>query len=138
MLEIDTAGEPLLGSYEPRQDVDAGGNPITEFLVTVYYRSFLKMYEEDGPYDLEAELRETIDHEIEHHLYYLAGDDPMDASERAEARKDLEEVYGKKTLRRQERREVLVELGRAARIVVPLLVGFGALLLLLDWLGYLS
>ncbi len=136
--EIDSAGEPLLGSYEPREDLDAGGNARTEFLITLYFRSFQKMHEEDGPYDLEAEVRDTIEHEIEHHLYYLAGDDPMDASERAEARKDLEGVYGRKTLERRERREVLAELGRGLRFVVPLLVGVAALLLLLDWLGYLA
>jgi|GEM_PF-1037115 len=136
--EIDTAGEPLLGSYEPRQDVDAAGNVTNEFLVTVYYRSFRKMYEEDGPYDVDAELRDTIDHEIEHHLYYLAGHDPMDARERAEARKDLEDVYGESTLRREERRVLLGELGRGLRFVLPLLVGLAALLYLLDWLGYLA
>ena len=136
--EIDTAGEPLLGSYEPRQDVDAAGNVTTEFLVTVYYRSFRKMYEEDGPYDIDAELRDTIDHEIEHHLFYLSGHDPMDARERAEARRDLEDVYGKNTLRREERRALLRELGRGLRFVLPLLLGLVALLYLLDWLGYLA
>ena len=136
--EIDTAGEPLLGSYEPRQDVDAAGNVTNEFLVTVYYRSFRKMYEEDGFYDIDAELRDTIDHEIEHHLYYLAGHDPMDARERAEARKDLEDVYGKSALRREERRALLGELGRGLRFVLPLLLGLAALLYLLDWLGYLA
>jgi hypothetical protein len=136
--DIDTAGEPLLGSYEPREEVDAAGNSRTEFLVTVYFRSFKKMHEEDGPYDLEAELRETIDHEIEHHLYYLAGHDPMDATERAEARRELEDVYGRKTLRSQERREVLAELARGLRFVVPLLVAVALLLWLLDWLGYLA
>ena len=136
--ELDTAGEPLLGSYEPRQDVDAAGNVTHEFLVTVYYRSFARMYAEEGAYDVEAEVRETIDHEIEHHLHYLSGHDPMDEEERAAARRELEEVYGAKTLARLERREVLRDLARGLRFVVPLLLGLAALLWGLDWLGLLG
>ncbi len=136
--ELDTAGEPLLGSYEPRQDVDAAGNVVQEFLVTVYYRSFARMYAEEGAYDVEAEVRETIDHEIEHHLHYLSGHDPMDEEERAAARRELEEVYGAKTLARLERREVLRDLARGLRFVVPLLLGLAALLWGLDWLGLLG
>jgi hypothetical protein len=136
--ELDTAGEPLLGSYEPRQDVDAAGNVTTEFLVTVYYRSFARMHAEEGPYDVEAEVRETIDHEIEHHLHYLSGHDPMDAEERAAARRELEEVYGARTLARLERRETMQDLARGLRFVVPLLLGLAALLWGLDWLGLLG
>jgi hypothetical protein len=136
--ELDTGGEPLLGSYEPRQDVDAAGNVAPEFLVTVYYRSFARMHAEEGAYDVEAEVRETIDHEIEHHLHYLSGHDPMDEEERAAARRDLEDVYGAKTLARLERREVLRDLARGLRFVVPLLLGLAALLWGLDWLGLLG
>ncbi len=135
---LDVAGEPLLGSYEPREAVDAAGNATTEFLVTVYYRSFARMHAEEGPYDLEAEVRETIDHEIEHHLHYLSGHDPLDAQERADARRELEDVYGARTLARLERREVLADLAHGLRFVAPLLLALAALLWGLDWLGWLG
>jgi hypothetical protein len=100
---VDEGGEPLLGSYEPLVGEDLAGQPTNEFLITVYYRTFRAMYEQDGPYDVEAEVRETIEHEVEHHLYYLSGHDPMDAEEREAARRELARTVGPVALRRAER-----------------------------------
>ncbi|MGZ3451656.1 MAG: hypothetical protein ACXVEF_18740 [Polyangiales bacterium] len=72
----DDGGEPLLGSYTP-----SGG--IGLHVIALYYRTFRSMYE-DEPYDVDAEIRETIDHELEHHVGFLRGDDPLDDEERAE------------------------------------------------------
>lgn len=108
--DVDDGGEPLLGSYEPRTDADGDVSTGAEFLVTVYYRTFRKMWDEDGPYDLDAELRDTIDHELEHHLYYLDGHDPLDDDERRETRADLERTFGKKTVARAQRRALLTPL----------------------------
>jgi hypothetical protein len=95
----DDGGEPLLGSYVPPDDGD-GAHPSRAAAVTVYYRTFRAMWTEDGPYDWDGELRETVDHELTHHLGYLAGDDPMDDEERREIAKDTEEIVGKRALAR--------------------------------------
>ena len=52
--------------------------------VTIFYRTFRAMWNEEGGYDWEAEIRETIEHELEHHVAFLTGDDPMDEAERDE------------------------------------------------------
>jgi hypothetical protein len=78
----DDGGEPLLGAYLP-----PGGDPtapVGAAEITVYYRAFAAMWEEGGPYDWEAELGETIEHELEHHAGWRVGHDPMDDEERAE------------------------------------------------------
>jgi hypothetical protein len=72
----DDGGEPLLGSYTPAAE---GGLHV----IALYYRTFRSMYA-DEPYDVDAEIRETIDHELEHHVGHLRGDDPLDHEERAE------------------------------------------------------
>jgi hypothetical protein len=111
---VDTGGEPLLGSYEPSTAIEE------TFAIHLYYRSFEKMYG-DEPYDVDEEIRDTIDHEVEHHLYYLAGHDPMDEEERAEAAADLRRVYGDKAAKRARRRAVASEL-RTAAIFVAILI----------------
>jgi hypothetical protein len=92
---VDDGGEPLLGSYLP----GAGGLPPT---VTVYYKTFCAIEADEGPYEWEEELEETIEHELEHHLYFLKGDDPMDAAERAEIEREALRVVGKKEAARRE------------------------------------
>lgn len=116
---VDDGGEPLLGSYEPR----TGGAPEElEFLITLYYRSFQKMWTEEGTYDVEAEIRETIDHEVEHHLYYLQGYDPKDAEEREEIRRDLVKTFGAPTVRRYVAAGLVAEVWRFARFAWPFLL----------------
>lgn len=131
---VDDAGEPLLGSYQPRYEGETGTAQI-EFLISLYYFTFLRMWEEDGPYDVLAEIRETIDHEVEHHLYHLAGHDPMDEEERRAARRDLEHVFGRDRVRRAERAATVGELARIARLGGIFLALFGLVVWALHRLG---
>jgi hypothetical protein len=72
----DDGGEPLLGSYTPGVNGEL-------HVIALYYRTFRSMHA-DEPYDVDDEIRETIDHELEHHVGHLRGDDPLDDEERAE------------------------------------------------------
>lgn len=98
---VDDGGEPLLGSYVPPY---AGGSdaPSRPPTVTVYYKTFCALEADEGAYDWEAELEETIEHELEHHVYWLKGDDPMDAAERDEIEREALRVVGKKEAARRE------------------------------------
>jgi hypothetical protein len=93
---VDEGGEPLLGSYvpPPGRDEPVPTRPPT---VTVYYRTFVAMEREEGPFDWdwEEELRETIEHELEHHVFFLRGDDPMDEAEHAEIDREALRVLGR-------------------------------------------
>jgi hypothetical protein len=91
----DDGGEPLLGAYVPGHPGDTTA-PTRQHEITVYYRTFRAMWDEDGPYDWEGELDETIEHELEHHVAFLEGDDPMDEEERGEIRREAARVLGKK------------------------------------------
>lgn len=124
---VDGGGEPLMGSYEPIYDGDEAGYTQVRFVITVYVETFRRMFEE-APFDIEAELRETIDHEVEHHLYHLAGHDPMDEEERRAAREDLERTFGKRRVQRAERAALLAELAAMARFFGWGLLLCGALL----------
>lgn len=97
---VDDGGEPLLGSYVPPHggDMTSPSRPPT---VTVYYRTFLAMWREDGPYDWEDELTETVEHELEHHVYFLRGEDPMDDAERAEIREEGLRLVGRREANRR-------------------------------------
>ncbi len=78
----DEGGEPLLGAYVP-----PGGDPsapVGAAEIAVYYRTFRAMWTEDGPYDWQAELDETIEHELEHHAGWRIGHDPLDDAEHEE------------------------------------------------------
>ena len=70
--EVDSGGVPMLGSYTPESRDDGG----TDFVVRVYYRTFERAFRDDTSFDWEHELDETIEHEAQHHLYYLSGHDP--------------------------------------------------------------
>lgn len=89
----DDGGEPLLGAYVPEHQPNPGE-------ITVYYRTFASMWKDDGPYDVEAEIHETIEHELEHHTAHLAGHDPKDEEERDEIAREARRVVGKKALAR--------------------------------------
>ena len=97
---VDDGGEPLLGSYMPPHPGDSS-TPTQSPLVTVYYRTFLAMWNEDGPYDWEAELTETIEHELDHHISFLRGDDPTDDEERAVIREEAVRVVGRREVGRR-------------------------------------
>jgi hypothetical protein len=92
---VDDGGEPLLGSYVPPHPGDAT-MPTQSPVVTVYYRTFRAMWDEDGPYDWDDELSETIEHELEHHVSFLRGDDPTDDEERSVIRDEAMRVVGRR------------------------------------------
>ncbi len=97
---VDDGGEPLMGAYVPGSPGDMG-SPSRSPEITVYYRTFRAIWDEDGPFDWDEELTETIAHELEHHLAYLAGDDPMDDEERAEIEGEALRVLGKRAVVRE-------------------------------------
>lgn len=118
----DQGGEPLLGSYQALPPDDAALRPTLTFEVSLFYRSFEKMWDEDGPYDVEAEIEETIDHEVEHHLGHLAGRDEQDEDEVEEIKKELVATYGKNALLAGLVTDFVRDVGRFARTFWPALV----------------
>jgi hypothetical protein len=107
---VDDGGEPLLGSYVPPHPGDAT-MPSRSPSVSVYYRTFRAVWDEEGPYDWEDELTETIEHELEHHMYFLRGEDPMDDEERETIREEALRIVG----RREAGRRELVGFGASLR-----------------------
>lgn len=106
----DDGGEPLLGSYVPGHDGDAR-TPANPGEITVFYRTFAAMWNEDGPYDVEAELRETVVHELEHHEATVRGHDPKDEEERDEIARETRRVLGEKAVVRSAARGFVHEVG---------------------------
>ncbi|MBX3231902.1 MAG: metallopeptidase family protein [Labilithrix sp.] len=98
---VDDGGVPLLGSYVPPPPKDAPV-PARPGTITVYYRTFQAAHRDEPDFDWEDELRETIEHELEHHVYFLRGDDPMDEEERAEIAAEAVRVVGKREAARRE------------------------------------
>lgn len=128
---VDDSGEPLMGSYQPVHERHGETFTDVRFEIALYYRTFVSMFVE-APYDVEAEIHETLDHEVEHHLHHLSGHDPLDAEERAEARADLERTFGKDAVRRANRDALWRELRQMGRVFFwgLLLVGLGLGLLI--------
>ncbi len=127
---VDDSGEPLMGSYQPLYERSGETFTDVRFEIALYYQTFVSMFA-DAPYDVEAEIRETLDHEVEHHLHHLSGHDPLDAEERAEARAELERTFGKDAVRRAEREALRRELGQMGRVffwgLLVLAIGLGLL-----------
>jgi hypothetical protein len=81
-----------LGECEPSPLVSlTGGGPVRS-IVHLYYGSFAELARKDPSFDLDDELRETVEHEVRHHLEDRAGvsalideDDLFDAHERFRA-----------------------------------------------------
>jgi hypothetical protein len=93
----DDGGEPLLGSYVPPYAGDMT-TPSRSPEVTVFYRTFRAIWDEEGAYDWDAELRETIEHELLHHEGHLSGHDAMDDEERRAIDEEAVRVVGKKAV----------------------------------------
>jgi hypothetical protein len=74
----------------------------------------------DASFDCEGEIRETIAHELTHHLHHIAGSDPLDEEERAEI--DLEEVrrVGRREARRRASQGFLKEMSDFLRRTWPI------------------
>jgi hypothetical protein len=89
---VDDGGAPLLGAYDPPTGDPL--SPATPPRVTLFYRTFEDAFRDDPSFDWEDELRETIEHELEHHVYFLRGADPMDDEEREAIREEERRVVG--------------------------------------------
>jgi hypothetical protein len=78
-----------LGECEPSRLEAMMGTEPTRSIVHLYYGSFVELAQEDPDFRLDDELRETVEHEIQHHLEDRAGvrtlideDDLFDAHQR--------------------------------------------------------
>lgn len=111
---VDEGGNPLLGSYVPHGDVDAPA------VVQLYRRSFEAQKRLDPSFDVKREIFETVEHEVEHHLAFLRGEDSVDDQERLALAKDRERVVGRRELERRE--GFRAEVPRALRALTPLLL----------------
>lgn len=117
----DAGGAPLLGSYVPPfEGSDAAPSRPPE--ITVYYRTFVALHEDEGAYDWRGELEETLAHELEHHGHHLAGHDPMDEEERAEIARDARRAVGRRETARREARGAASDVVEFARRTWPLWV----------------
>ena len=127
---VDDGGVPLLGSYTPPPEGDEESLCPPTGEVRLYYRTFRNQWLDEGPYDVDAEIAETIEHELKHHLAFLRGWDETDAAERALIVEERRRVRGKAETQRSARAERRTFLERTW----PL----WAILLLLAGLGYLE
>ncbi len=94
---VDDGGVPLLGAYDP-----PGSEAMpTPPRITIWYRTFLAAHDDEPDFDWDDELRETIEHELEHHVYFLRGDDPMDDDERAVIRDEARRIVGRREVERR-------------------------------------
>ena len=117
---VDDGGEPLLGCYTP------GGTDAELAIprppeIRIFYRTFEAEYRADDQFDVEAEIRETIDHEVTHHLHQLAGVDPLDDEERAAIALDEARRVGKREIARRARKSLAQDLVGFFRVAWPLL-----------------
>jgi len=62
--------EPYLSGY--------GGPDSTRSILTLFYGSFRSVSASDPDFSWEGELRETITHELRHHLEFLVEDETLD------------------------------------------------------------
>lgn len=112
----DAGGTPLLGSYGPADFEEAPPE------VRLYYRTFCAEAVADPTFDWEAEVDETIEHELEHHENFLDGDDPLDDEERRVIAQEEARRVGKEELMRRAVSEVVADGFSFVRYGWPLLV----------------
>lgn len=99
---VDDAGVPLLGSYlPPSLDGQERGE------IRLYYLSFRDEAALDPSFDVEGEIHETVEHEVEHHLSFLRGEDPVDDEERWVIAKERQQTVGKSELARRDEASLL-------------------------------
>lgn len=121
VAEVDDGGVPLLGCYVPG-GADSATGIVHAPEVTLFYRTFRAMWRDEGAYDLDGEIRETIDHELEHHLNHLAGSDPLDDEERAAIDDEAVRVIGRRETARRARAGFVADVAEFLRRTWPLWV----------------
>jgi hypothetical protein len=123
----DDGGEPLLGCYTPG-DVDPELGVPHPPEIRIFYRTFQTEFSEDPSFDVEREIRETIDHELTHHLHHVAGSDPLDEDEREEIERERARRVGPTEAARRARRTLAGDLVGFLRATWPvwLLVAVGS------------
>jgi hypothetical protein len=72
--DVFTLGECVTEEYPSQY----GGPETTRSAVVLYYGSFREVAEEADDFDWEAEIHETIMHELQHHLESLATEDALE------------------------------------------------------------
>jgi hypothetical protein len=124
VAEVDEGGVPMLGSYGP-ENADDGR---TEFVVTLYFRTFERAFADDARFDWEHEVEETLEHEVQHHLYYLDGHDPVDEAERKESEADaVRRAGGRDRLAKLQRAALARDVWAIARTLGPILLAVAIL-----------
>jgi hypothetical protein len=117
----DEGGEPLLGCYTPG-GVDPALGVAHPPEIRIFYRTFKAEVEADPGFDVDAEITETLDHEVTHHLHYLAGSDPMDDEERGEIEREHARRVGLSESARRARRGLAADLAGFLRVTWPMWV----------------
>lgn len=117
----DDGGEPLLGCYTPGgADPDLGVARAPE--IRIFYRTFEAEHREDPGFDVNGEIKETIDHEVTHHLHHLAGSDPLDEEEREEIAAEQVRLVGRAESARRARLGLVAEVAGFLRVTWPVWV----------------
>lgn len=122
----DDGGEPLLGSYTPGTAAGADLEIEKRPEIRLFYRTFRAEHRADPTFDIEAEIHETIDHEVTHHLHHLSGHDPLDAEERAEIAMEHARLVGRREVARRAFRGAIGEISGFLRVTWPLLLALAA------------
>ena len=117
----DDGGEPLLGCYTPSHPDDLHGDPRGPE-IRIFYRTFQAAFQDEPTFDVRAEIDETIDHEVTHHLHFLAGDDPLDDDERDAIVEENVRRIGKREATRRAGKELVADVGGFFRTAWPLLL----------------
>lgn len=127
----DDGGEPLLGCYTPSNVDELTGHDRGPE-IRVFYRTFQAAFRDEPSFDLRAEIDETIDHEVVHHLHFLAGDDPLDDEEREAIVEENVRRIGKRESARRASKLFVDEVTGFFRTAWPLLL----VAFLATWLGF--
>jgi Zincin-like metallopeptidase len=131
VAECDDGGEPLLGCYTPGGVEDEHGI-FASPEIRIFYRTFAAAHRDEPSFDVRAEIDETIDHEVTHHLHFLSGDDPLDDEERDAIAEENMRRIGKRETARRASKVVVDDIGGFFRTAWPLLlIAFVA-----TWLGF--
>jgi len=127
----DDGGEPLLGCYTPGNPDDLTGHPRWPE-IRIFYRTFQAAHRDEPSFDVRAEIDETIDHEVTHHLHFLAGDDPLDDEERDAIVEENVRRIGKREAARRASKHFVDDIAGFFRTAWPLLV----IAFVATWLGF--